>query len=265
MKQENYLPGNTRERLQDLMKREKMTQAQLSKRIDVAESTLSRFISGKTDKLSDENITRIAKVFNVSTDFLLGVVDEPDRKNYDISELGLTTAAAKNLYTDKVNTEVLNLLLTNPHFAESTYLISRYLNEELAVGFAAQNQIYDSIAEIVSGNAQVVHDIKSLKTPIYQADVSAIQKQFMMAVKEIKTETGTTIDKSKQFTKKIATNMFAELTKGQNIRKCKITFKDIWQAIKNTVINICGDTKETRKCFQKEILLAVGGDEDEKS
>ncbi len=139
MKQQNYLPGNTRERLQDLIKREKMTQAQLSKRIDGAESTLSRFISGKTDKLSDENITRIAKVFNVSTDFLLGVVDEPDRKNYDISELGLSVAAAKNLYTGKVNTEVLNLLLTNPHFAESTYLISRYLNEELAVGFAAQN------------------------------------------------------------------------------------------------------------------------------
>lgn len=265
MKQQNYLPGNTRERLQDLMKREKMTQAQLSKRIDATESTLSRFISGKTDKLSDENITRIAKVFNVSTDFLLGVVDEPDRKNYDISELGLSVAAAKNLYTGKVNTEVLNLLLINPHFAESTYLISRYLNEELAVGFAAQNQIYDSIAEIVSGNAQVVHDIKSLKTPIYQADVSAIQKQFMTAVKEIKAKINTDVEKPKRLTKKITETMFAEFTKGQDIRECKITVRDLWRAIKNTVINICGNTKETQKCFQKEILLAVGGDEDEKS
>lgn len=57
----------------------------------------------------------------------------------------------------------------------------------------------------------------------------------MMAVKEIKTETGTTIGKSKQLTKEITVNMFAELAKGQNIRKCKITFKD-WQAIKTTVI-----------------------------
>ena len=44
---------------------------------------LSRFISGKTDKLGDENIIRIAHVFNVSTDFLLGEVDTPDRLNYD--------------------------------------------------------------------------------------------------------------------------------------------------------------------------------------
>ncbi len=263
MKQQNYLPGNIRERLQDLMKQHKLTQAELSKRIDIAESTISRFICGKTDKLGDENIVKIANEFNVSTDFLLGVVDEPERKNYDISELGLSAAAAKNLYTGKVNTKVLNLLLTNPHFAEATYLISRYLNEEMARGLAAQNQVYNSVAEMVSGNAQVVHDIKSLKTPIYQADISAIQKQFITAVKEIKT--GTTVADSKQFTKEIASNMFAELTKGQDVRKCKITFRDIWRAVKNTVLNICGNTKETRKCFNQQVMLSAGGDEDEKS
>ena len=56
----------------------------------MSEGSLRRFISGKTDKLGDENIIRIARAFDVSTDFLLGEVDEPDRKNYDISELGLS-------------------------------------------------------------------------------------------------------------------------------------------------------------------------------
>ena len=74
MSSENvYLPGKIRDRIQDLMKSRKVTQAELATRIGVSESSLSRFISGKTDKLGDENIIRIARVFNVSTDFLLGV------------------------------------------------------------------------------------------------------------------------------------------------------------------------------------------------
>ena len=39
------------------------------------------------------------RLFNVSTDFLLGETNIPDRKNYDIAELGLSVEAAKNLYT----------------------------------------------------------------------------------------------------------------------------------------------------------------------
>lgn len=95
-----YLPGKIRDRIQDLMKSRKVTQAELAAKIGCSESALSRFISGKTDKLGDESIIRIARAFEVSTDFLLGEVDEPDRKNYDISELGLSVEAARNLYAE---------------------------------------------------------------------------------------------------------------------------------------------------------------------
>ena len=82
MSNENvYLPGKIRDRIQDLMKANKVTQAERAARIGCSDSMLSRFISGKTDKLGDENIIRIARVFNVSTDFLLGEVDVPDRLN----------------------------------------------------------------------------------------------------------------------------------------------------------------------------------------
>lgn len=106
-----FLPGTIRDRIKDLMKSKKMTQAELAIRLGMSESTLSRFISGNTDKIGNENIIRIARVFNVSTDFLLGEVDVPDRMNYDISELGLSVQAARNLYTHKVNPQVVNALL----------------------------------------------------------------------------------------------------------------------------------------------------------
>lgn len=105
-----FLPAAVRDRIWDLLKERKVTQAELAARIGCSESSLSRFISGKTDKLGDENIIRIARAFDVSTDFLLGEVDEPDRKNYDISEIGLSVEAARNLYTQKVNPKIVSYL-----------------------------------------------------------------------------------------------------------------------------------------------------------
>ena len=43
-----YLPGKIRDRIQDLMKSRKITQAELATRIGCSESMLNRFISGKT-------------------------------------------------------------------------------------------------------------------------------------------------------------------------------------------------------------------------
>ena len=164
-----YLPGKIRDRIQDLMKSRKVTQAELATRIGVSESSLSRFISGKTDKLGDENIIRIARVFNVSTDFLLGEVDTPDRLNYDIAELGLSVQAARNLYTHKVNPGVVNALLENPEFSNTTNLISGYLDDELAKGFAEQNLLYAAVAGMLKSQPEAVDDVKKLQTPTYQA------------------------------------------------------------------------------------------------
>ena len=258
MKQK-YLLGTIRDRLRDLMKQSKMTQAELAKKIDIVESTLSRFISGRTDKLGDESITRIAEIFNVSTDFLLGVANEPDRKNYDISELGLSVEAAKNLYTGKLNTDVVNKLLTNPHFAEATYLISRYMNEELAVEFAAQNQLYNSVASLLGGNKQIAREVSALRMPIYQTNLSAIQNSFMKAVKEIKEKTGTKIKTAKKLEKDIFDKMLSELNKGQDIQKCKITPEDIADKIAESVSDMNGVTEEIQGQIKQLFLSITGG------
>ena len=149
-----YLSGNIRERLQDLMKERKITQSELAAKIGMDVSTLSRFISNATGKLGDENIKKIAKEFEVSTDFLLGVTDIPDRMNYDIAELGLSVQAAKNLYTGKVNAEVVNRLLENKNFAAMTNMIAHYFDDTLAAGYAAQNQMYATLSALLMGEAK---------------------------------------------------------------------------------------------------------------
>lgn len=52
----------------------------------------------------------------------------PDKKNYDISELGLSAEAARNLYTGRVNPEVVSRLLENRRFAQLTSMIALYFD-----------------------------------------------------------------------------------------------------------------------------------------
>ena len=92
-----FLPGTVRDRIADLMKYYKVSQTDLALKIGCGDSLLSRFLTGKTDKLGDENIIRIARAFNVSTDFLLGITNVPDKKNYAIDELGICTGGKKPL------------------------------------------------------------------------------------------------------------------------------------------------------------------------
>lgn len=118
--------------------------------------------------------------------FFLGEVDEPDRKNYDISELGLSVDAARNLYTQKVNPKIVSYLLESPQFADTTYQIARYLDNELTAGFAAQNQLYSMVSSMLGAAPQAAAEVKSLRTPIDQADLSAIQNSFIKAVRAVK-------------------------------------------------------------------------------
>ena len=229
-----YLPGKIRDRIQDLMKSRKVTQAELAAKIGCSESALSRFISGKTDKLGDESIIRIARAFEVSTDFLLGEVDEPDRKNYDISELGLSVEVVRNLYTQKVNPKIVSYLLENPQFADTTYQIARYLDNELTAGFAAQNRLYSMVSSM-------------LGTVV---DLSSIQNSFIKAVRAVKKEAEVEMPPTRQLTAQVMKSIYAELTKGGQRLNRKITKEQIADAVAASVSHLPGvDTAQVRRLF----------------
>lgn len=224
-----FLPGTVRERIADLMKYHKVSQTDLALKIGCGDSLLSRFLTGKTDKLGDENIIRIARAFNVSTDFLLGVTTVPDRKNYEIDELGLSAQAARNLYTGKANAQVVSYLLESPRFLELTYILEQYFNDTIAAGYAAQNQLYATLSSLTRKSAktkaaaQAANEINRLKTPVYQADLATIENQFMMAVKEVKKEIGNDFAAIRAMTAEETERMFTEITKGQDMENLTVT------------------------------------------
>ena len=251
-----YLPCKIRDRIQDLMKSRKITQAELAARIGCSESSLSRFISGKTDKLGDESIIRIARAFNVSTDFLLGVTTVPDRKNYEIDELGLSAQAARNLYTGRASALVVNYLLESPRFLELTYILEQYFNGTVAAGYAAQNQLYATLSSLTRKSAktkaaaQAANEINRLKTPVYQADLATIENQFMMAVKEVKKEIGNDFAAIRAMTAEEAEKMFSEITKGQDMENLTVTPRQVSDMIIGSVAGM--------DCIDPDALNTLG-------
>lgn len=174
---ETYLPGSARERILDLMKHQKVTQKDLAQRIDITESALSRFLSGATDRLDSEYLLRIAKCFSVSTDFLLGETAVPDRKNYEIVELGLSAQATRNLYTGRVCADVVNRLLESPRFAELTFLLQRYFTGELAQGYAAHNQMLSTLSSAVLSGAENENAAKQAAQEIKRSKLPTIDRE----------------------------------------------------------------------------------------
>ena len=245
---QEYLPAPSNIRLADLMKERNISQPELAKELGCSKSTISRFISGAKGTLTHEQVLKIARLFNVSTDFLLGETNIPDRKNYDIAELGLSVEAAKNLYTGRVNAEVVNLLLENARFAELTYRISQYFDDTFASGIAAQNAMLTTLSTLLRTRvktpeaAKAAKDISLRRKPVYQGDLDDIEMYFMAAIKEIKKGIGSHYAEQEAMSKKVAEKMFTELTKGQDVQHPTITAEQLTDAMLDSVSGMEGAT-----------------------
>lgn len=240
-----YLPGSIRERIQDLLFEHNMTQAQLAERIGISESTLNRFLSGQTDKLSSDNAMAIAGTFHVSTDFLLGLTDIPYRTNYDLEKLGLSTQAAKNLLTSKVNADMLSALLEMPTFITLLSQLAQLQNATLSAGIAGMNTLFQSLGNLLIRQAhqnpedkpaakEALQNIRTLRQPLYEADTAAIEATFKKLLQELKGETKTAIASGEKITSQVMEQFMNALANNETASLHTITPEQIVDAIVST-------------------------------
>ena len=223
-----YLPGTVRHRIQELIKERKITQAELAAEIGMAESSLSRFLSEKTDKIGDEYIIKIADFLGVSTDFILGQTDFPERHNYDIGELGLSYKAAMALYTREVDTDVVNRILENPQFPAITRMIARYFKDSNAEGPAGLNAMWDTMRQMIGtldtshltnpqeGTEAAAQILSMMKTAPHEKDVEAIQSALMNMLRDIKADIQTQTPTTELVTAQFTHAMIESMVKGGN-------------------------------------------------
>lgn len=205
--QEKWLPGTLRDRIRDLCRSRSISQSTLAQELGIDKSTLSRFLTEKTNKLSSEYVVMIAGYFGVSTDFLLGLTNIAARKNHDIEALGLSAEAAVNLAQNRVNQEVVCQLLESPRFAELTRQIALYQQGMLASGVAAQNQFFGSLSNLLleygkanPGNKAAVKDtiqhIQAFRRPVYADEVENLTRGFQQVLLEMKPQSAERVKQS---------------------------------------------------------------------
>lgn len=241
MEERKWLPADTRTRLIDLCKEKNISQAKLASVIGVDRSALSRFISGKTDSLSHEHVIRIAKYFNVSTDFLLGETDDPGRINYDIGELGLTVQAAECLYSRKVDPEILCKLLEHERCGDLMRQIGLYLDDSIASGIATQNQVYNMLSGLLNDHAAeypadkqaataITQDIQAMRQPLY-TEKDRIHSDFDRILLDIKKDGPQNAKQAALMTKETMQKMVTQLKKGSK-------HVDLRQVFPETLVNL---------------------------
>lgn len=217
-----YLPGSMAERLQDLLKEKKMTQAQLADALGLSESTINRYINGQTEKISTETIIAMAKLFNVSTDFLLGLTNIPYKTNFDIERLGLTEKAGMKLLSGEINMDALNYLLTQPDFAVLTTQMAQMKSGTYAAGFASMNQIIQDTTRLMQTYVrkhpgdkraanQTIRDIRALRQPEYEADTAALEETFRRILADLKKGSRAQISEAKMLTSAVMETAAAKI------------------------------------------------------
>ena len=194
-----YLPGNLQERLRELREANGYkTREKLAEEIGVNKTTYSRIENGSTKTISSDILIKLAELYKVPTDYILGLTNTPENTGYDIKELGLSVDAAKNLYSGKVEPRVVNELLINDKFAMATKMIATYFSGSITQLIATQNKLldfsYDLLNELTQMGKvpndkeiqQTKKTLKAAKLPAGNVELDRIQRQLMASIREIK-------------------------------------------------------------------------------
>ncbi len=104
------------ERLKDLRVKKGLTLEQLSQQTKISASTLGSYKSDDYKEIPHRNIIDLAKFYEVSTDYLLGLTENRQLDNISISDLHLNDAALSLLKDRKLNTLLLSELITHEQF-----------------------------------------------------------------------------------------------------------------------------------------------------
>ena len=267
MAEAEYLPGGIKERVEDLRNRRKLTLKEVAEKTGIDYSALSRIENGNVKKVGDDVLLKLARFFGVSTDFLLGITNVPDKKNYTIEELGLTPEAARNLYTGAIENRVINLLLVHPDFATLTNRIADYLDDRMAAGIAAQNQLYDSVSELMmrigkeekalrQAATTQAKEAKALRRKLYADELAQIETLFKSILSSIKKEHATgKPEAAKAMTKDAFDKMRSDLTKGGSAAEIlKVQPEQITAYLAESMSIMDGVTEEMKENLSRSLL-----------
>ncbi len=222
-----YLPGDPRERIKDLLLERKITQAQLAETIGISESTLNRYLSGQTEKIPVDHIVAIARFFKVSTDFLLGLTDIPFVTNFDIEKLGLSVGAAKKLLQRKVDPALVSQLIEMPAFNLLIVQLGAAKRGTFDAGYDYMMETFGAANELLAehlrtnpGDRQAakdtIDDIRALSMSPKQMELRGIEEAMRQIVEGFRQGSEKYLEETRALTSEIMRNITGTLRTQMN-------------------------------------------------
>jgi hypothetical protein len=222
-----HLPGSIGELIGDLRRNKGWSQKELAKRSGVTESTLSRIESGITKQVDATALGKIALVLNTSTDYLLGLTSIRTPKHIDITKLGLSEEAAKQLLSPAFKTEILNQLIEHPQFPYLLRLIDVYFSGAMAEGVLSRNEILSGALSMLTDYRKAHQEqtpeiredeayIRSQKAAQNEAELEQIRNTFMAILRDIRKNVEQQEPTSPELTRKMWQEMAEQLSKAED-------------------------------------------------
>ena len=236
----------------------------LAKAIGVSEATMSRYVKGTT-AIPCDVLLKIARYFQVTTDFLLGATNIPYKTNYDIDRLGLTEEAAKRLIRRDLNMDVLNKLLVSDDFAILTEQIAQYVDETNRAGMAVMNRVLQIAGNLVAKQAKThpldkaaavrtYREIKGNMVAPQLPDTAAMERTWRLILNDLKNGAAEKTKESQKLTTEVMERLIEKLESRKGTFDLhSVTIHDIMGAITEVVME-SGYPEEEKKELEKNLV-----------
>ncbi len=275
-----HLPGNFRQRVQELLKQHKMNAEELARIVGVHTDTIRRMVKAPegreeaSPKVSVDVLVKMANYFKVSTDFLLGISTMPDPMNYPVEQLGLTEDAAKAMLSRSVHMGMLNRLLENQRFGQLTYTLYYATEPNQTAGVMSRNNIVaytgSLFTEVMNNTFQRKQQIMGLNRKLgselinpHTVGNQQLEDEFRGIVAQIRKDIQLENPVSVPLTREFLSEMDALLLEYADGNRQNINPRIVAEVMtdKSMVANICTmDQRERFVALMTEILCTYGGE-----
>ena len=143
------------EKLRDLREEKKMTLSDLADATGIPLSTLQRTEGQDDVRVGYQDITELARFYNVSTDYLFGVTDNLQHRNIDVDKLRLSDSAVEVLKSADINNRLLSEVISHPDFPKLMSAIEIYVDRKVLPQMNTMNAMYKIAEKTIMDKAAI--------------------------------------------------------------------------------------------------------------
>jgi len=145
-----------KDRLKQLRKEKSISVIKLKGMLNKQESTIRMWENGNSSP-DNKTLIKLSEIFNVSTDYLLGLSDYKSEQNASIGEMtGLSDSTLKSLYDNKIFMPEINAFLSNKNIKELLSVLAVYLSPDSSKAFG------DNLVSELKKNDSFYRDLKDV-------------------------------------------------------------------------------------------------------